>query len=212
MRVKCAVCCGAVACFLAAAGTVNADVLANPGFEAGTSIGGGDFYGASGWISFGNVYTTSAPNPLLAGPHSGTGALKQFGTFPGVSGSFQSFAAVAGQTWTLSGFGLNASSDPMQPENFALLKISFQNAGNVEIGFAESAFITNASPVDQWQSLSAAGVAPAGTDHVNLFCLFVQPNFNGGAAFFDDISAVPAPGAMVLLGAPGLLAMRRRRA
>lgn len=195
---------------LAAIGAVKANLLVNPGFEVGTAPGNPDVYGAAGWIAFGNVYNTSSPNPGAAGPHSGTGSLKEFGTFPGVSGAFQSFAAAAGQPWSLSGFGLNASSDPMQPDNFGLLKISFQDAANNEILGIESAHITILSPLDQWQALAASGVAPAGTDHVNLFALFVQPNFNGGAAFFDDVSATPAPGSGLLLGLGALLLRRRR--
>jgi len=206
---KRALICGTV---LALAHVASANILANPGFEAGTAPGNPDVYGAPGWFAFGNVYNVSTPNPLPAGPHSGTGALKEFGTFPGVSGAFQSFAASSGQAWSLSGFGLNASSDAMQPDNFGLLKISFQDAANNEILGIESAHITVASPLDQWQALAASGVAPAGTDHVNLFALFVQPNFNGGSAFFDDMSAVPSPGCMGLLAGSGLFLTRRRRA
>lgn len=196
---------------LACAGAAQANVLTNPGFETGASAGGGDFPGAPGWINFGNTYTTSFPNPIAPGPHSGVGALKEFGTFPGVSGVFQSFAANSGETWSMSGWGLNASSDPMQPDNFGLLKISFFNSGGAEIAGFESNRIDITSPIDQWFPLSASGVAPAGTVSVNLFCLFVQPNFNGGSAFFDDINAVPAPASAALLGMGGLLALRRKR-
>jgi MYXO-CTERM domain-containing protein len=206
---KRAIICGTM---LALAHVASANVLSNPGFEVGTAPGNTDVYGAVGWFAFGNAYNVSSPNPLLAGTHSGTGALKEFGTFPGVSGAFQTFAAAAGQTWSLSGFGLNASSDLMQPDNFGLLKISFQDAANNEILGIESGHITVSSPVDQWQALSASGVAPAGTDHVNFFALFVQPNFNGGSAFFDDMSAVPSPGGIGLLAASGLFLVRRRRA
>jgi hypothetical protein len=201
----------AVLALCALASASQANVLVNPGFETGVSAGAPDSYGASGWIAFGNVFNTAAPNPLPAGPRSGVGALKQFGTFPGVSGAFQTFTASPGQTWSLSGFGLSASTDPMQAENFALLKISFQDAGNNELAGFESAHITITSPLDQWLALSAMGTAPAGTHHVNLFALFVQPNFNGGAAFFDDLSAVPTPGALGLLAASGLVLARRRR-
>jgi len=196
---------------LACAGAARANVLANPGFEAGTAPGNPDAYGAAGWNAFGNVYTVSAANPVPVGPHGGTGALKEFGTFPGVSGVFQSFSASPGDLWSMTGWGLNASSDLMQPDNFGLLKISFFNSGGGEIAGFESNHIDVNSPVDQWFALSASGVAPAGTVSVNLFCLFVQPNFNGGSAHFDDISAVPAPASAALLGLGGLVALRRRR-
>lgn len=187
--------------------------LVNPGFETGTAVGNGDVYGAAGWNVFGNVYNVSSPNPAPAGPHSGTGAVKMFGTFPGVSGAFQSFPASAGESWTLSGFGLNSSGDPMQPDNFGLLKISFQDAGNNELAGFESPHITISTVQDQWQSLNALGTAPAGTHHVNLFALFVQPATNGGSAAFDDLSGglVPEPTSLSLLALGGLIALRRRR-
>jgi hypothetical protein len=203
--------CAAVA--LVGAQAAQANLLVNPGFETGTAPGNGDVYGAAGWTSFGNVFNVSAGNPTPVGPHSGTGALKEFGTFPGVSGSFQSFTASAGQAWSLSGYILNASSDPMQADNFALLKISFQDASNNELLGIDSAHITAATAVDQWLFVTANGVAPAGTAHVNLFTLFVQPNFAGGSASFDDLdgSQVPAPASVALLGLGGLVASRRRR-
>src|SRR3954453_4022410 len=121
----------AVTCFVLAPTTARAaNVLANPGFETGTAVGNPDIGGAPGWTTFGNVFNPSAPNPTPAGPHSGTGSLKEFGTFPAVSGAFQTFPTTAGTPWSLTGFGLNASSDPMQADNFGTLKISFQNASN----------------------------------------------------------------------------------
>ena len=198
-------------------GAAAQNVLVNPGFETGTAPGNPDAYGAPGWNVFGNVYNVSTPEPAPSGPHSGNGALKEFGTFTGnygVSGAFQSFSTTVGTMWSLSGFGLNSSSDPMQTGNYALLKISFQDASNNELLGIESNYITLTSALDQWQALSASGTAPAGTDHVDFFALFVQPLYAGGSAFFDDISAttVPAPGASAMLLASGLLLARRRRA
>jgi hypothetical protein len=195
---------------LAAAAHAHANVLVNPGFETGSAVGAPDSGGAAGWQSFGNVFSVSSPNPVTAGPRTGTGALKQFGTFPGVSGAFQLFATIPGDAWSITGFGLNASSDAMQADNFAILKISFQDAGGTELLGIESTRITISSPLDQWQSLSANGIAPAGTTQVGIFTLFIQPATNGGSAFFDDITAVPAPASVALLGI-GCLTMSRRR-
>jgi hypothetical protein len=179
-----------------------ANVLINPGFETGTAVGNGDVGGAPGWSAFGNTFNVSSPNPTPVGPHSGTGAEKEFGTFPGVSGVFQTFPTTPGSAWSLSGFGLNASSDAMQADNFGTLKISFQDAGNNELLGIDSNHITNATPQDQWIAMIANGVAPAGTNHVNLFALFVQPATNGGSALFDDLSgsAVPEPATLGLVG------------
>src|SRR4051812_45534895 len=165
------------------------NVLANPGFETGTAVGTGDTGAIPGWNSFGNAFNVSAPNPPPVGPHAGTGALKEFGTFPGVSGAFQSFPTTPGTAWTLTGFGMNSTADPMQAGNFGEAKISFQNAANAEILGIDSNHIDTATPQNVWTSLQATGVAPAGTDHVNFFALFVQPAFAGGSSFFDDFSA-----------------------
>src|SRR4029078_847875 len=97
---------------------------------------------------------------------------------------------------------------------FGTLKISFQDAANSEILGIDSNHITNATPQNVWTLMAANAVAPAGTNHVNLFALFVQPNFNGGSTFFDDLSggAVPEPATLGLCGAImfGSLFVRRR--
>jgi hypothetical protein len=203
----------AAVCALAAPSAAAVNVLANPSFDQGTAAGNADANSAAGWTFFGNTFNVSTPNPQPVGPHSGTGALKEFGTFPGVSGAFQSFATTPGTTWSLTGFGLNASSDAMQADNFGTLKISFQDAGNNELLGIDSNHITINTPQNLWTAMSAQGTAPAGTTHVNLFALFVQPNFNGGSTFFDDLSGtvVPEPAAMTLAIFAGSLTLARRR-
>jgi len=183
--------------------------IVNPGFELGLS----------GWSTFGNTFYVSNPNPVPDGAHGGTNSAKEFGTFPGVSGAFQTFAASPGQTWDLQGFIINASSDAMQASagntNFALVKISFQNSSSTELLGIDSQHITAATPQDIWENVDANGVAPAGTTQVQLFCLFVQPGTLGGSAGFDDISAtvVPEPSsvALVLTGLGGLVMFARKR-
>lgn len=190
----------------------SANVLANPSFDQGTAPNNADTGVVPGWSTFGNTFNVSTPNPAPDGPHSGDGALKEFGTFSGVSGAFQQFPTTPGTPWTVTGFGLNASSDPMQAGNFGELKISFQNAANAEILGVDGTHIDTTTPQNVWTPLLTAGVAPAGTDHVQIFALFVQPAFNGGSADFDDISAVtPEPASLGVLGIAGLLALRRRR-
>ena len=101
----------------------------------------------------------------------------------------------------------------MQAGNFGEVKISFQNAANTELLGIDSNHIDTTTPSNVWTPLAAAGVAPAGTDHVNLFALFVQPQFNGGSTFFDDLSGsvVPEPAAIGLISIAGLMSLRRRR-
>jgi hypothetical protein len=208
------VCTAAVAMIALAAmtGKAQANILANPGFELSTSS-------PVGWTTFGNVFMDTNPQPAPVGAHSGTNSLKEFGTFPGVSGAFQSFSLAPGLEVDLDGWIVNASSDPMQAQpnntNFALVKISFQDAGNNELLGIDSQHITALTPQDIWQHVNCSGIAPAGTTHVNLFCLFVQPQTLGGSAAYDDINAVivPEPGtiALVLTGLGGLVMLAKRR-
>ena len=188
--------------------TANGVILVNGGFESGT--GGA----AAGWNQFSNAYRTSVTdtgNPVTA--HSGDYAMKMFGNWGGpwnATGAFQTFAAAPGETWTVSGYGLNWSSDALVGQNFGLLKLSWRNAADQEIAGIESAHITSATPVDQWQALQAMGVAPAGTVGVQVFALFLQPNFEGGSAWFDDVSVTPEPSSLALLGLALIGFVRRR--
>ena len=42
---------------------------------------------------------------------------------------------------------------------------------------------------DQWQPVLASGQAPPGTQSVQLMALFLQPNYEGGSLWFDNLSA-----------------------
>lgn len=186
----------------ATASFASANELTNAGFENGYT----------GWVSFGNAYTESSTGLFPA--HGGDRMAKMFGNFSGgfnVTGAFQSFTASAGQTWTIDCFSYNWSADPMSGGNWAVMKLAFFNAGNAEIGFAEGRILDANSPRDMWiDNALVSGVAPVGTVRVESFLLFLQPEFSGGAAWFDDVTVTPAPGASMLLGG-GLLFMGRRR-
>lgn len=202
--------------WLAMPSVASANVLANPSFEAGLT----------GWTTFGNAYA----DPAYA--QEGTQALKLFGNWSSAwnaSGAFQNVTAGAGQNWTFSGFGFDPSADAVTGgnQNLALLKIVWFDGPN-GTGTAlqplagpgaifgsnpgiESGQLNASTPLDAWQPLSAGGEAPAGTQSVQLLVIFLQPNYEGGSLWFDNLTAVPEPGSLALLGFGGLALLRRRR-
>jgi hypothetical protein len=109
-------------------------------------------------------------------------------------------------------FTYNLSTDAMSGGNWAVMKLAFFDAANVEIGFAEGRILDASSVRDQWiDNAPVTGVAPGNTVSVGAYLLFLQPEFAGGAAWFDDVSVVPAPGAAGLMVGGLMLAGRRRR-
>ncbi|MCU0789416.1 MAG: LamG domain-containing protein [Verrucomicrobia bacterium] len=178
-----------------------AGLLANPGFESGAGER------VSDWTWFGNAWQST--NHV----RSGTYSLKLYGNWSGpwnASGASQTLPARPGQRWTLSGYGLNASDDALAGQNYALMKIVWfggPNGTGEELQplpgpgaltgdnpGIESALLTNGTPTDVWQFLSASGVAPPGTMSVQLLGgLFLQPATDTGAVWFDDLKATATP-------------------
>jgi hypothetical protein len=171
---------------IATASVASANALTNPGFEAGLT----------GWIPFGNVYHQTDLPPQFV-PHSGTGLVSMFGPFSGgfgVSGMFQEFPTMPGAQWEMSSYARHWSQDaltgPGAPNsNWVVQKMAFFDAGNNEIGGAESTILDGTFATDTWFfSGPIVGVAPPGTVKVQALILFLQPGFDGGAAHIDDVS------------------------
>ena len=203
----------AAAAILISPGVASATLLVNPDFDAGP-VGPG----IQGWTTFGNVFT-EAVTPL-----SGTQTGKMFGNFSGgfnVSGMFQSFPASPGSSWQLSFASRHNTGDlipgdgpngPIPDDNWVVQKIVFKDAGNVEIGAVESIILDGSFAPDVWHmNAPITGVAPAGTVSVEAFALYLQPLFDGGAAFLDNAVFTPEPATLAVLGLGGLVVARRRR-
>lgn len=185
------------------------NLLTNPGFEDGFN----------GWSAFGNAYR-EANNPPQFEAYEGEGLVSMFGNWSGgfnVSGIFQEFPAAAGQAWTMDAYSRHWSGDAMfgsgaPDSNWVVMKLAFFDAGNAEIGAAERTILDGTFATDVWHDNDAVtGIAPAGTVKVQSLILYLQPLFDGGAAHIDNVSLVPAPGALALLGLGGLAGLGRRR-
>ena len=185
------------------------NLLTNPGFEDGLN----------GWFAFGNAFA-EASNPPEIVPFEGNGIAKMFGNFSGgfdVTGIFQEFPAAPGQTWEMDAYSRHYSGDAMignglPDSNWVVMKIVFKDAGDAEIGAAESTILDGTYATDTWfDNAPVSGIAPAGTVQVEAFILYLQPFNDGGAAHIDNVSLIPAPASVALLGLGGLVATRRRR-
>lgn len=194
---------------LALASAANAaNVLVNPGFESGLS----------GWTPFGNVFAETVT------PRSGNGDAKMFGGFSGgfnVGGLFQTFSATPGQTWEFSGFVRHNTGDALTgigadapaTDNWVVQKFEFRDASNTAIASTELSVLDGRTATDTWFGNTLSLTAPAGTQSIWAFYLYLQPQFAGGAVLIDDtsLSVVPAPASLGILAGAGLLAGRRRR-
>ncbi len=179
----------------------------NTGFEAGS---GDD---ATGWTRFGNAYAQGA------NARTDQRSAKLFGNFSGgfnVTGIFQEIAFTPTSGVTASVYGYNPSTDAVDPANTAIMKLIYRDAAGNDLAANEASLNTAASAYDSWQLLTASlGAAPAGTAKISVFLLYLQPEFGGGAAFFDDVSVqvspVPEPATFAVLGLGLIPVLRRRR-
>jgi hypothetical protein len=216
-----------IICALATFGIADATLanqLANPGFEANAVLNAGPVPGATGWNTFANAATTSAPNDPT---HSGIGSLRLVGggNFS-VPGAFQTFPASPGELWNFEGYMLTPAALPANA-TFGLLKIVWSNGtndlppGQINVGQAGPAanpgieslpFLNAASTPNTWNFTQAQGVAPAGTTQVSMFALFVDQS--PGTGYFDDLDAslIPEPScaALALAGVVCFAGKRRR--
>ncbi|HMS54311.1 MAG TPA: hypothetical protein PKA27_02830, partial [Fimbriimonadaceae bacterium] len=157
--------------------------LANASFELGSGSQ------ATHWTAFGNAFREQT----LA--RTGLHSLKLFGGFSGgtsVSGAYQNIPIAPGQGVEASTWVIHPNSDSLAGDNYALLKVIYRNAANVDLASQESRKITASTTRNEFQFITASlDPAPAGTTHCAVFLLFIQPAstpFAPGAAFFDDLT------------------------
>ncbi|MEM7391294.1 MAG: hypothetical protein AAF492_03015, partial [Verrucomicrobiota bacterium] len=150
----------------------------------------GDFVN---WVEYGNgnnVVTDDVPGHALSGQ-----SVKMFGTFGSplnASGLYQDIPALNGQIWSAAVWAGNRPGDLMQGNNVANLKLEFIDADGAVISATVLPMLTAASPTN-YQRFEIIGSAPPGTRQARMVMEFIQDNFAGGAAVFDQATFTPLP-------------------
>jgi hypothetical protein len=155
------------------------NVLVNPSFNTNLT----------GWTKFGNVYYDGR----VFARRTPTGSAKLYSTFNAGydSGMFQKFAAAPGSIWKMGAYALTTCMEsPIYGtnDNHVIARIVFFDATSAEVGSSEAIICNNASPLGTWTHHELVIAAPAGTDSLAAYILFISPTLQGGATWVDDIS------------------------
>jgi len=178
-----------------------ANVLGNPGFEAGD---------LSGWISVGpnNYILTGAP------ARTGNDYYKVYQTFnsqTNSNGIYQDCASGPGVTYSADGWAYTSSSDLLAGQNTVWIEVTFRDgSGNVLALYRSSLVTTNSIaagkfPKNTWVDLAITNqydpnslvitntamtlTAPTGTCFVRYQVMFQGDKFNSsGSMYFDDLT------------------------
>jgi hypothetical protein len=161
---------------------VEPNVLINPSFDTDLA----------GWTAFGNAYYDGR----AWAQRTPTGSCKLYGTFTAGndSGIYQQFATTPGSIWK---FDVNVMTScvetPIQPgnSNVVVANLTFKDGTGAIIGTAEEIILVGDTvDLGTWNSSSLMATAPAGTDTIAAYVLFVQDPevLDQGAAWIDDLN------------------------
>lgn len=198
-----------IAAIATASFTASAGVLGNAGFEDDIF---GDFPPVSGsWVSFsadgdqfmGGDVAFSSTAMARTGARSMELGITVANVF---AGAFQDVTGLsAGQEWTFAGWhkslGVAGGTE---------IRIEWRDS----VSDSEISRTGNLAPTvgTDWEEFALTDFVPVGADSARI--VYAIQSFGAGidqSVFVDDVTFIPAPGALALLGLGGLTAARRRR-
>lgn len=172
------------------------NLLANPGFESGTT--GWNLNLSGGTASASTAYAHGGVDSLVI---NSTGV----GDWASPNAS-QRFPASSGDVFNVRGYMLNPTGSPITGSSFGLFKIEFRDSGGTPLlpasidmgssagspyfGAESTPFLNAGSATDTWIFSEVQAEAPAGTVEVGFVLLNVNQPGNPGTMYFDDIQAM----------------------
>jgi hypothetical protein len=207
----------------AASHTSSANLLSNPGFEISAFTGAGNVLNNfTGFQGVWGIEMGSITGPIIGvTPASGGQMLEMTDDFISYTQTFQavdvsSYAALinAGNAQVNASALFNTNGGYIGA--FSLVNVSFfsssvyssllGNSGNGTLNL-------DGNPLS-WETASVSAAIPVNTTWVVFQVAYQNASLAGNTGFVDDtyldIRAVPAPGALALLGLAGLVGRRRR--
>jgi hypothetical protein len=188
-----------------------ANLLTDPGFESGTPVPSG----VGGWEPFnGAEFSTEQA-------FNGAYSMKLIAN-NSVPGAFQTLPATPGEAFTLTGYALAPVALAGPEPAFGGIQVSFFDAGGNDLGTVETPGAAAADfrgvndpagdfVTGEWEFLSVTATAPAGAVKIQAFPIYIDFSGNEQGIYVDDMTLVPEPASLTLLGACGLALFFRRR-
>ncbi len=163
----------------------------NTSFEQFTPTGGDR---PVGYFAWGNAWAVAASPGENLVPRTGNRLLKMWGNWSGNwnnSGVGQSFPSQPGDVWEIECWVKHITGDNLAGTgNFVLLQIEFFDENAQRCGVEEHNVLNSGTtPLDEWIHVTPfQGVAPVNTVAARCIVMFLQPNFEGGAAEIEDLA------------------------
>ena len=200
------------------------NILANPGFEAGS---------LAGWTNYGNSIGNASVQSGASQSHSGTYYFKSYGQFiaaTNYSGIYQDNLSAPSNTYTADGWAFSLGSDGggIHGQDAIWVEVSFRDASYNALALYRSVVVTSNNlasfgGTNKWFDLQITNrcsfmnpsaqillpgtvtntvtslVAPAGTVYVRYQVVFMQGPDNANASmYFDDLTLNQTGGTVVV--------------